>query len=419
MRRSAGNWELRHRLRNLESEHGIPKLRFKEFQGQWKYKKIAEILQKVSRPVDVELTRMYQQIGIRSHGKGLFHKDPVSGASLGNKRIFWLDENLFVLNIVFAWEQAVAKTTSFEKGMVASHRFPMYKPKENLSDIDYIVYFFLTDKGKNYLELASPGGAGRNKTLGQKNFEELIVIVPNIDEQTKIANFLTVIDEKVTQLTQKCDLLTQYKKGVMQQIFSQKLRFKDDEDSELRTGKLKDFGFFYYGKSVPKDSISNDAKTPCVRYGELYSTYRECIKNIKSYTNICPDNLKFSKGGEVLIPRVGEDPMDFANCCYLPIANVAIGEMISVYNTKENGLFITYYINSMLKKQLAKFVEGGSVSNLYFSYLEDIEITIPSLEKQTKIASFLTTIDDKITQTQSQLEAVKHYKKGLLQQLFV
>lgn len=93
----------------------VPKLRFKEFQDQWKHKKIAEILQKVSRPVDVELNRMYQQIGIRSHGKGFFHKELVSGASLGNKRIFWLDENLFVLNIVFAWEQAVAKTTSFEK----------------------------------------------------------------------------------------------------------------------------------------------------------------------------------------------------------------------------------------------------------------------------------------------------------------
>ena len=90
----------------------VPKLRFKEFTGEWQVKKVSEIMQKVSRPVSVELDEMYRQIGIRSHGKGIFHKEPVTGKSLGNKRIFWVEENLFVVNIVFAWEQSVAKTSS-------------------------------------------------------------------------------------------------------------------------------------------------------------------------------------------------------------------------------------------------------------------------------------------------------------------
>ena len=196
-----------------------------------------------------------------------------------------------------------------------------------------------------------------------------------------------------------------------------KLRFKEFS-GEWEKGTLKDFGTFYYGKSAPKSSVTKDATTPCVRYGELYGTYKEIIKEIKSYTNIDSDNLKLSKGGEILIPRVGENPLDFANCSYLPMSKVAIGEMISVYNTKENGLFFTFYINGMLKKQFAKVVEGGNVSNLYFRYLENIEVNIPIKQEQQKIASFLVTLSTKIEQLTKKESLLQYYKKGVMQKIF-
>jgi type I restriction enzyme, S subunit len=196
-----------------------------------------------------------------------------------------------------------------------------------------------------------------------------------------------------------------------------KLRFPDYK-SHLRSGTLGEFGYFYYGKSAPKWSLTEGAKTPCVRYGELYSTYNEYISSIKSYTDITPESLKFSKGGEVLVPRVGEDPLDFANCSYLPISGVAIGEMISVYNTEEDGLFFTYFINAKLKKAFARVVEGGNVSNLYYKYLEDIEITIPEKQEQTKIASFLSSIDSKIEKLVKKQELLGEYKKGVIQKIF-
>ena len=143
------------------------------------------------------------------------------------------------------------------------------------------------------------------------------------------------------------------------------------------------------------------------------------VRGIKSYTNIEPKNLKFSKGGEVLVPRVGEDPLDFANCSYLPLKDVAIGEMISVYNTKENGLYITYYFNASMKRKFGKVVEGGNVSNLYFKYLEDIPVSIPSKEEQTKIASFLSALDAKIDTVSTAIIQTQDFKKGLLQQMFV
>lgn len=200
----------------------VPHFRFPDFRNspEWKKQRVSSILDKVSRPVTVDLNEAYRQIGIRSHGKGIFHKEPVSGEQLGNKRVFWVEEDAFVVNIVFAWEQAVAKTSNAEKGMIASHRFPMYKSKKNKSNVDFIGHFFLTTKGKNLLVLASPGGAGRNKTLGQKDFENLSFLTPeNMEEQQKIADCLSSLDALITTHAKKLEALKNHKKGLMQGLF--------------------------------------------------------------------------------------------------------------------------------------------------------------------------------------------------------
>lgn len=195
------------------------------------------------------------------------------------------------------------------------------------------------------------------------------------------------------------------------------LRFPEFKEN-WKLSKIGKLGTFYYGKSAPKWSVTEDSTTPCVRYGELYSKFDVIIDKIYSYTNIDPSELKFSKGGEILIPRVGEDPLEFAKCCLLTLPNVAIGEMISVYNTDQVGLFITYYFNATCKEKFAKVVEGGNVSNLYFKYLEDIDVCYPSKEEQLKIADFLIKVDKKISQLLKKKELLEQYKKGILQQIF-
>lgn len=119
-----------------------PNLRFAGFEDEWKESEIKNVLRKISRPVKVASTSEYRQIGIRSHGKGIFHKAQVTGAALGDKRVFWVEPNALVVNIVFAWEQAVAVTTEREKGMVASHRFPMYVAKESRAEPEFVLGYF-------------------------------------------------------------------------------------------------------------------------------------------------------------------------------------------------------------------------------------------------------------------------------------
>ena len=196
-----------------------------------------------------------------------------------------------------------------------------------------------------------------------------------------------------------------------------KLRFPEFVD-EWKSSTIGREGSFYYGKSAPKWSVTEDAKTECVRYGELYSKYSGIIDKIHSKTNIDVKNLKLSKGGEVLVPRVGEDPLDFAECSYLPFKNVAIGEMISVYNTENDGFFMSSYFRATCKYKFARVVEGGNVSNLYFRYLEPIEVFIPNKVEQRKISSLIKVFDKKINLLTKKKEALETYKKGLMQKIF-
>ena len=397
----------------------VPKLRFKAFSSDWEKQKVSDLLERVSNPVSVEQDEEYQQIGIRSHGKGIFHKEPVTGLELGNKRVFWVEENAFTVNIVFAWEQAVAVTSSHEKGMIASHRFPMYRANLLKADVQFILRLFLTEKGKNYLELASPGGAGRNKTLGQKNFEELELITPEVEEQTKIADFLTAIDDRISQLAQKCELLEQYKKGVMQKIFSQELRFKDEEGREFPAWEEKRLGDVadIIGGGTPDTSVKEywGGNIQWFTPTEIKSKFAR-----NSIRTITDKGLKNSAAKKLPVGT-----LLFSSRATIGDVAIALNEcttnqgfqsfIVSSVNSNE---FVYYWVLNNRKLFLEKS-SGSTFIEISKKEIEKIPIKRPCIEEQTKIAGFLSAVDEKISQAQAKLEAVKQYKQGLLQQMFV
>lgn len=181
---------------------------------------------------------------------------------------------------------------------------------------------------------------------------------------------------------------------------------------------MDDWGDFYYGRSCPKWSVTENATIPCIRYGELYTKFGAKIDRVYSYTNMPPENLRFSKGTEVLIPRVGEDPMDYNHCTWLSMPDIAIGEMISVFNTDNNPLFTATMFNATLQNDFAMRVEGGSVTNLYFEKLKNIEVSFPSILEQEKIAAYFEDLDHLITLHQRKCEETKKLKKYMLQKMF-
>ena len=258
------------------------------------------------------------------------------------------------------------------------------------------------------------------------DIRELKVPFPKYDEQTKIANFLTAVDDKISQLTKKHELLTLYKKGVMQKIFSQELRFKDDDGREFAEWdktKLDEIAILFKGKGISKADIEKGGAHPCIRYGELYTEYAEAITKIQSHTNVDPKKHVLSIENDVIIPASGETQIDIATASCVLVGGVILGGDLNIIrgssNQIFNGIFLSYFLNTKKKLEIAKLAQGNSVVHLYTSQLKELVIDLPSTAEQTKIANFLTAIDDRITNVKSQLEAAKQYKQGLLQQMFV
>lgn len=146
------------------------------------------VLRRIS--VTVEPSEEYREIGIRSFGRGIFHKEPVTGATLGAKRVFEIHPGDLVLSNVFAWEGAIALARDAESGMIGSHRFMTYVVDAEVADANYLRHYFLSDHGLEQIRRASPGSAGRNRTLGIQAFQSLEVQLPPVEEQRELAQRL-------------------------------------------------------------------------------------------------------------------------------------------------------------------------------------------------------------------------------------
>lgn len=152
----------------------------------WPRVRLGDVLRFTPRPVTVEPSSTYREIGIRSHGRGIFHKSPVTGLEIGEKRVFYIEPGDFVLNIVFAWEGAVGVASSSETGMIASHRFPTFRPDPTRPESKYLLYWCQTEPGRNLLDRVSPGGAGRNRTLNRVALQNPYVPLLPLMEQQRI-----------------------------------------------------------------------------------------------------------------------------------------------------------------------------------------------------------------------------------------
>lgn len=395
-----------------------PTVRFPEFKGSWNNYKIEDMFDRVGTPVDLDDTQTYREIGIRSHGKGIFHKEETTATEIGNKRVFWVEPDCFVVNIVFAWERAVAKTTEKENGMIASHRFPMYKPKKDVVDLDYITEYFITKRGQNVLILASPGGAGRNKTLGQKEFAKSIVKLPSLPEQQKIADFLSTIDTVIEKQKETVSAWEERKKGVMQKLFSQEVRFKADDGSnfpEWEEKKLGEVGDIVTGNTP--STKQNDY------YGECYlwvtptdiTDSREVTSTAKMLTELGYTVARHIPANSILVTCIAS----IGKNAILRENGSCNQQINSITPYDEYSVEFVYYLICQNEKLLHANAGTGGMEILNKENFSKIKMYFPCFAEQQKIADCLSSLDEVIEKQKATLAAWEELKKGLLQQMFV
>lgn len=145
--------------------------------------RMCEVAPQVRRPVQVDANGSYPELGIRSFGRGTFHKAALSGFDVGNKRVFWIKPGDLLFSNVFAWEGAIAVAKPVDKDRVGSHRYITCMPKKDITTASFLCFYFLTNEGLELIRGASPGGAGRNRTLGLAALNEIQVPIPSLADQ--------------------------------------------------------------------------------------------------------------------------------------------------------------------------------------------------------------------------------------------
>ena len=379
----------------------VPKLRFKEFTDEWKQTPLKNII--YSNIIEApKPTTDYIRLGIRSHCKGTFHELVKIENILSADKMYIVPKNNLILNITFAWEQAIAITDDNDEGKYISNRFPTFAFKDNQLPTFY-KYIIPQKRLKYDLNVASPGGAGRNRVLNKK----LFLSIPLLKEQEKIAKFLTTVDKKITNLENTITSLENQKKGLLQQIFSQKLRFKDKNGNNYpnwEKKKLEDIAIFLDNKRKPLEQSERiHGKYP-------YYGASGIIDYINDYI-FDEELVLLSEDGANIIDR--NYPI-----CYIATGKYWVNNHAHVLKVKSQ------YVNKFICESLeqlnyTKYNTGTAQPKLNQDVCRKIILSIPCLEEQTKIANFLSTFDRKLENQKAQLEHWKQIKKGLLQQMFV
>jgi hypothetical protein len=391
----------------------VPKLRFKEFINDWK------------------ITSLGSEIGISSASRVLKEQWRASGVPFFRTSdvisIFKSEENQKVFISYDLFEKLSNKSGRIKKGdllitgggsigipYLKKDNSPLYfkdadllwlKSSEKING-EFLYNFFQSQSFKVYLKSISHTGTISHFTIEQAKTTP--INLPSKEEQTKIANFLTTVDKKISQLNEQHQLMIQYKKGVMQKIFSQEIRFKDDngeEFGEWQNIQIKDIFSVTRGQ-VLSVSQTLEYKDDIYQY-PVYSSQTKNKGLLGYYSDyLYQDAITWTTDGA----NAGE--VNFRKGKFY-CTNVC-GVLLS--NKGYANSCVSEILNSIAKRYVS-YVGNPKLMN---NVMSEILINIPSdLREQTKISDFLTELDSKIENLASQLDLVKKWKKGLLQQMFV
>ena len=415
----------------------FPKLRFQEFDGVWSNSKIDDIAVVTSG-------------GTPSR----------SNLTFWDGNIPWVTTSLVDFNIIQSAEEFITQkgldnssAKLFPKNtiLMAMYGQGITRGKVAILGIDattnqacaaiklqsnYDTQFIFQNLMNRYEEIRDLSNDGGQKNLSAGIIKEIEVYYPEKTEQIKIASFLSVVDEKISQFNQKHELLSQYKQGMMQKLFSQQIRFKADDGSEFgewEKVKFSDKFKFHQTNSYSRALLSEQGEIMNIHYGDIhtkFSTLFDISKEIVPFLNsevninkIAED--QFLQVGDLVVADASEDYKDIGKAIeiiHLNSHKVVAG--LHTYIARPVQPFALGFCGYLMqtfevREQIKKLATGISVLGISKTNIGKVEIKVPCLAEQIKIASVLSAIDQKTEVVSKQIEQAKQWKKGLLQQMFI
>ena len=375
----------------------IPQLRFSEFSGEWEEKKLGELCkftQGVQIPFSEQLTK-YKEGAIRYlYIRDFFTDDfPYYVKDQYPNKVIHTDEIMMVNTGNTAGKAFMGAT-----GVLSNNAFKVSFDKTKVSNI-FLFQRITSDTIQRRIK--SFFNAGGQPHLGHKNIAIIPMGFASLKEQQKIAAFLTTVDSKIEQLSKKQELLKEYKKGLMQQIFSQATRFKADDGCDFPDWEEKKLG------DVSVRGTSNISANQLEDNNGDYKIYGAAghLKNIDFYTE------------EDCYVAIVKDGAGVGRIMLLESKTSVLGTLAIIKAKQGNDINFLYWLIQTIN--FRKYVVGSTIPHIYYRDYQAENLRIPSLSEQTKIANFLSSIDNKIEQVGKQLDESKQFKKALLQQMFV
>jgi len=398
----------------------VPELRFPDFSGDWEEKQLGEMAQfrRGSFPQPYGLPKWYDVNGLPF----VQVYDVADDMQLKESTKQKISKSAAEQS-VFIPKDSLIVTIQGSIGRIAVTQYDAYVDRTLLIFTSFeapVDIHFLKWELKllfEYERKFAPGGT--IKTITKEKLRYFLISLPSLPEQQKIAEFLTAVDEKIGKLKRKKELLEAYKKGAMQKLFSQEIRFKDDQGNPYPDWEEKRLGDCLFERSE-KTSVNNQFEVLSSTAKGLFRQEEYFNRQIASKENIGYKILR--KNQVVLSPQnlwLGNINLNQNFEIGIVSPSYKIFEISSEVHQGYLGPYLR--IPRMFYEYAQASEQGASVvrRNLDSDLFSQIAINIPSLPEQQKIAEFLTGIDDKIKAVANQIDQAAQFKKGLLQKMFV
>ena len=390
-----------------------PKLRFKGFYNDWKEGKLEDFC--IINPNSSSLPDTFYYIDLECVENGrivsdLNAIDKVSAPSRA-QRVLVVNDLLYQMvrpyqrnNFLFIQEK--------ELPTVASTGYAQIRTKDN--DIRFLYQKLHTD---SFVKCAMQRSTGTGyPAINSTDLATINIKLPEIDEQKKIAEFLSKVDEVIAEREEEVKDLEKQKKGLMQKIFSQQLRFTDSNNNPYPDWEEKKIGdickTFSGGTPSITQSIYYNGDIPFIKSGEIHSSSTEMTITEAGLNN---SSAKLVNKGDLLLALYG------ATSGEVDISKIdgAINQAIlCIRSDKLNLCYLKNVLTYEKEKILCKYLQGGQ-GNLSAEIIKALKFKFPCLEEQQKIANVLSKLDELIEEKKALLSDWQSFKKGLLQQMFV
>ncbi|MBN1637701.1 MAG: restriction endonuclease subunit S [Ignavibacteriales bacterium] len=404
----------------------IPVLRFPEFNEEWKEYRLSEFLTRYSETNKDEEFSIDEILSLSSHYGIVSRKelleDTYSNVNHLSYKKTRLNDFVYGKSISASYPFGLFKVNDYKDGLLSTLYYT-FKVKENVLPKFLDCYFSHLSRANNFLRKYVLVGdryitADANYLLSGK-----IYLPTQKEEQKKIADFLIQIDQRITQLKEKKENLERYKKGVAQKIFSQKIRFKDDNGNEFPNWEMTKFENIFKRVSTKNKENNQNVLTISAQHGLInqqeYFNKSVSANDVTGYYLVKKGdfayNKSYSKGYPMgAIKRLTKYEKGVVSTLYI------------CFNIKDNSIseFYEHYFESgKINKQIHKIAQEGArnhglLNMSVVEFFKDIDILKPSIKEQQIISSFLNEISNQIQLVSEQLEETVKFKKALLQKMF-